>query len=55
MREPDDVEVGLGEDREEAVADVGNNADLQAAYLESSRREEWFLMSKKKDFEKFYQ
>ena len=28
MRELDDAEVGLGEDREEAVADVGNNADL---------------------------
>ena len=25
MRELDDAEVGLGEDREEALADVGNN------------------------------
>ena len=31
MRELDDAEVGLGEDREEAVADVGNNADLYVA------------------------
>ena len=32
----DDAEVGLGEDREEAVADVGNNADLYAANQEST-------------------
>ena len=31
MRELDDAEVGLGEDREEALADVGTNADLYAA------------------------
>ena len=36
MRELDDAEVGLGEDREEAVADVGNNADLYAANQEST-------------------
>ena len=28
MRELEDAEVGLGEDGEDAVADVGNNADL---------------------------
>ena len=28
MRELDDAEVGLGEDCEEVLADVGNNADL---------------------------
>ena len=31
MRELHDAEVDLGEDREEALADVGNNADLYAA------------------------
>ena len=36
MRQLDDVEVGLGEDREEALADVGNNADLYAANQEST-------------------
>ena len=36
MRELDDAEVGLGEDREEAVANVGNNADLYAANQEST-------------------
>ena len=36
MRELDDAEVGLGEDREEAVAHVGNNADLYAANQEST-------------------
>ena len=36
MRELDDAEVGLGEDREEALADVGNNADLYAANQEST-------------------
>ena len=36
MRELDDAEVGLGEDREKAVADVGNNADLYAANQEST-------------------
>ena len=36
MRELEDAEVGLGEDREEAVADVGNNADLYAANQEST-------------------
>ncbi len=35
-RELDDAEVGLREDREEAVADVGNNADLYAANQEST-------------------
>ena len=36
MRELDDAEVGLGEDREEALADVGSNADLYAANQEST-------------------
>ena len=36
MCELDDAEVGLGEDREKAVADVGNNADLYAANQEST-------------------
>ena len=36
MHELDDAEVGLGEDREEAVAHVGNNADLYAANQEST-------------------
>ena len=31
MRELDDAEVGLGEDCEEVLADVGSNADLFAA------------------------
>ena len=35
MRELDDAEVGLGEDCEEVLADVGNNADLHAANQES--------------------
>ena len=36
MRELDDAEVGLREDREEVLADVGNNADLYAANQEST-------------------
>ena len=36
MRELDDAEVGLGEDCEEVLADVGNNADLYAANQEST-------------------
>ena len=36
MRELDDAEVGLGEDREEALADVGSNADLYAASQENT-------------------
>ena len=36
MRELDDAEVGLGEDREEALADAGNNAELYAANQEST-------------------
>ena len=36
MRELDDAEVGLGEDCEEVLADVGNNADLYVAYQEST-------------------
>ena len=36
MRELDDAEVGLGEDCEEMLADVGNNADLYAANQEST-------------------
>ena len=36
MRELDDAEVGLGEDREEALVGVGNNADLYAANQEST-------------------
>ena len=33
MRELDDAEVGLGEDREEAVADVGNNTLYYYYYI----------------------
>lgn len=36
MRELVDVEVGLGEDCEEALVDVGNNADLYAVNQEST-------------------
>ena len=36
VRELNDAEVGLGEDREEALADVGNNADLYAANQEAA-------------------
>ena len=36
MRELEDSEVGFGEDGEDAVADVGNNADLYAANQEST-------------------
>ena len=36
MRDLDDAEVGLGEDREEVLVDVGNNADLYAANQEST-------------------
>ena len=36
MRELEDAEVGLGEDCEDAVADVGDNADLYAANQEST-------------------
>ena len=36
MRELEDAEVGFGEDCEDAVADVGNNADLYAANQEST-------------------
>ena len=36
MRELDDAEVGLGEDCEEVLADVGNNADLYVANQESA-------------------
>ena len=36
MRELDDAEVGLGEDCEEASADVGSNADLYVANQESA-------------------
>ena len=36
MRELDDAEVGLGEDCEEVLADVGNNADLYVANQEST-------------------
>ena len=36
MRELDDAEVGLGEDCEEVLADVGNNADLYVANQEQS-------------------
>ena len=36
VRELDDAEVGLGEDCEEVLADVGNNADLYAANQEST-------------------
>ena len=35
-RKLDDAEVGLGEDCEEVLADVGNNADLYVAYQEST-------------------
>ena len=38
MRELDDAEVGLGEDREEAVANVGNNADLYRYISETISR-----------------
>ena len=34
--ELDDAEVGLGEDCEEALADVGSNADLYVADLEGT-------------------
>ena len=36
MRELEDAEVGFGEDCEDAVADVENNADLYAASQEST-------------------
>ena len=36
MRELDDAEVGSGEDCEEILADVGNNADLYVANQEST-------------------
>ena len=36
MRELEDAEVGFGEDGEDVVADVGNNADLYAANQEST-------------------
>ena len=36
MRELEDAEVDFGEDGEDAVADVGNNADLYAANQEST-------------------
>ena len=36
MREPEDAEVDYGEDGEDVVADVGNNADLYAANQEST-------------------
>jgi len=37
MRKSDNVEVGLGEDCEEALADVGcTNADLYVVYQESA-------------------
>ena len=36
MRQTDDTEVGLGEDCEEAVVGVGNNADLYAVNQEST-------------------
>ena len=36
MRELEDAEVGFGEDGEDTVADVGNNADLYAANQEST-------------------
>ena len=36
MREPEDAEVDFGEDGEDVVADVGNNADLYAANQEST-------------------
>ena len=35
-RELDDAEVGLGEDCEEALADVGSNADLYVANQEGT-------------------
>ena len=35
-RELEDAEVGVGEGCEDAVADVGNNADLYAANQEST-------------------
>ena len=35
-RELEDAEVGFGEDGEDVVADVGNNADLYAANQEST-------------------
>ena len=39
MREPDDAEVGLGEDCEEVLVDVGNNADLYVANQASTSTE----------------
>ena len=36
LGELDDAEVGLGEDRKEALADVGNNADLYVTNQEST-------------------
>ena len=36
MRELEDAEVDFGEDCEDVVADVGNNADLYAANQEST-------------------
>ena len=36
VRELEDAEVDFGEDREDVVADVGNNADLYAANQEST-------------------
>ena len=36
MRELDDAEVGLGEDCEEVLANVGNDADLYVANQEST-------------------
>ena len=36
MRELEDAEVDFGEDGEDLVADVGNNADLYAANQEST-------------------
>ena len=36
MRELEDAEVDFGEDGEDVVADVGNNADLYAANQEST-------------------
>ena len=36
MRDLDDAEVGLGEDREEVLVDAGNNADLYAANQKST-------------------
>ena len=36
MRELDNAEVGLGEDCEEVLADIGDNADLYVANQEST-------------------